>query len=175
MGGEHLNKTARRVIAGLDADGKSTVVADENTATRVALPAFTVNDVWRVDSLPGRYQDEDTLKPDVELDPPANGLVVRLATFPPDSEIDPAVYAESIGNLHGEDANADSEGIVGLHATETIDIATILDGEIYALYETGETLLRAGDTVINRGIKHAWSNRTDKPVTMVAVMLPAKD
>ncbi|MBF6245721.1 cupin domain-containing protein [Nocardia elegans] len=175
MSGEHLHKTARRVIAGLDAQGRSTVVTDENTTTRVALPAFTVNDVWRVDSLPARYGDDDTLASEVELAPPANGLVVRLATFPPDSEIDPAVYAESIGNLHGDDANAESDGIVGLHATETIDIATILDGEIYALYETGETLLRAGDTVINRGIKHAWSNRTDKPVTMVAVMLPAKN
>ncbi|WP_338050760.1 hypothetical protein [Rhodococcus pseudokoreensis] len=47
----------------------------------------------------------------------------------------------------------------------------MIDGEIYAIYETGETLLRPGDTVINRGIKHAWSNRTDKPVMMVAVMV----
>ncbi|QSE80567.1 cupin domain-containing protein [Rhodococcus koreensis] len=171
MSGEHLKKTARRVIAGVDADGKSTIVVDETTGTRVALPAFSVNDVWRVDALPAVFTDDDTLESEVELAPPASGLVVRLATFPPDSEIDPAVYAASIGNLHGEDAKADSEEIVGLHATETVDIATIIDGEIYAIYETGETLLRPGDTVINRGIKHAWSNRTDKPVTMVAVMV----
>ena len=170
---DHLKKTARRVITGVDADGKSTILTDENTQTRVALPAFTVNDVWRLESLPGTFGADDTLKPDVELEPPAQGLVVRLATFPPDSEIDPAVYAESIGDLHGEEANAGGDEIVGLHATETIDIATILDGEIYAVFETGETLLRAGDTVINRGNKHAWSNRTDTPVTMVAVMLPA--
>ncbi|TDP37745.1 cupin domain-containing protein [Nocardia ignorata] len=174
MTSEHLGKTARRVIAGLDGDGKSTIVVDEDTATRIALPAFTVNDVWRVDALPAAMADGDTLGSEVELDPPAAGVVVRLATFPPDSEIDPAVYAESIGNLHGEDAKAEDDAIVGLHATETVDIATIIDGEIYAIYETGETLLRAGDTVINRGIKHAWSNRTDKPVTMVAVMLPGK-
>ncbi|WP_306361804.1 cupin domain-containing protein [Nocardia sp. CC227C] len=174
MSGEHLARTARRVIAGLDADGKSTVVVDETTATRVALPAFTVNDVWRVDTLPARMSDGDTLGAEVELDPPAAGVVVRLATFPPDTEIDPAVYAESIGDLHGEDAKADDDTIVGLHATETVDIATIIDGEIYAIYETGETLLRPGDTVINRGIKHAWSNRSDKLVTMVAVMLPAQ-
>jgi hypothetical protein len=173
MSGDHEKKTARRVISGVDADGKSTILTDENTKTRVALPAFTVNDVWRLDSLPGTFGAGDALKSEVELEPPAQGLVVRLATFPPDSEIDPALYAESIGDLHGQDANAGSDEIVGLHATETIDIATILDGEIYAVFETGETLLRAGDTVINRGNKHAWSNRTDKPVTMVAVMLPA--
>ncbi|MET9262574.1 cupin domain-containing protein [Amycolatopsis sp. NPDC004079] len=116
-----------------------------------------------------------TLEADVELDPPARGLVVRLATFPPDNEIDPAVYAESIGNLHGEEANSSSaEEIAGLHETPTIDVATILDGEIHAVCETGEVLLRAGDTVINRGIKHAWSNKTDKPVAMVAVMYPGR-
>lgn len=173
MSGEHLQRTARRVITGVDADGKSTILTDETSETRIALPAFTVNDVWRLDSLPATFDSGDTLKPDVELEPPAQGLVVRLATFPPDSEIDPALYAESIGDLHGEEANAGGDEIVGLHATETIDIATILEGEIYAVYETGETLLQAGDTVINRGNKHAWSNRTDKPVTMVAVMLPA--
>ncbi|MGV9292579.1 cupin domain-containing protein [Amycolatopsis sp. NPDC003676] len=64
--------------------------------------------------------------------------------------------------------------VAGLHETPTIDVATILDGEIHAVYETGEVLLRAGDTVINRGIKHAWSNKTDKPVTMVAVMYPGR-
>ncbi|GEM29621.1 hypothetical protein NN3_06280 [Nocardia neocaledoniensis NBRC 108232] len=113
MSGEHLVKTARRVIAGLDADGKSTIAVDESTATRVALPAFTVNDVWRVDALPAAMSAGDTLAAEVELDPPAAGVVVRLATFPPDVEIDPAVYVESIGNLHGEDAKADDECGIG--------------------------------------------------------------
>lgn len=53
------------------------------------------------------------------------------------------VLSASIGDLHGEDANAASDEIVGLHATETVDIATILDGEIYAVYEAGEVLLRS--------------------------------
>ncbi|GHB73855.1 cupin [Streptomyces viridiviolaceus] len=160
------------MVAGVDANGKSTIVEDELTATRVALPAFTVNDVWRLDELPTSVDADDAMRAEVELAPPARGLVVRLATFPPDSEIDPEVYVQSIDTLHGEDAHAADSAVMGRHATDTVDVACILDGEIHVVYETGETLLRAGDTVINRGNKHAWSNRTDKPVTMVAVMLP---
>jgi quercetin dioxygenase-like cupin family protein len=50
---------------------------------------------------------------------------------------------------------------------------TVLDGEVYAVLEEGETLLRAGDTMIQRGTRHAWSNRSDHPVTVVTTMLPA--
>lgn len=174
MSEQSNEKRARRVVAGVDENGKSTIVKDELTATRAVLPAFTVNDVWRVDELPAGVADDDTLTAEVELDPPARGLVVRLATFPPDSEIDPEVYAQSISALHGEDANAGDDTVMGLHATDTVDVACILDGEIHVVFETGETVLRPGDTVVNRGNLHAWSNRTDKPVTMVAVMLPVK-
>lgn len=53
-------------------------------------------------------------------------------------------------------------------------MVTIVQGEIYAVFETGETLLRAGDSIVDRGNRHTWSNRTEHPVTMVAVMLPAR-
>jgi hypothetical protein len=57
----HTEIRARRVVAGVDADGRSTIVTDEETATRIALPGFTVNDVWRVDNMPAHVDDGDTL------------------------------------------------------------------------------------------------------------------
>jgi hypothetical protein len=169
----HTEIRARRVVAGVDADGRSTIVTDEETATRIALPGFTVNDVWRVDDLPVHVDEEDTLTGDVELDPPASGFVVRLATFPPDSAVDEEQYAASIDSLHGADANVADEEAMGMHFTDTVDVVTVVSGEIYAVLETGETLLRTGDTIINRGNKHAWSNRTNAPATVVATMFPA--
>jgi mannose-6-phosphate isomerase-like protein (cupin superfamily) len=174
VAGEHLTRQARRVVTGVDANGKSTVVSDQDTATRVALPGFTVNDLWRVDSLPTHVDELDTLTEEVVLDPPAAGLVFRIATFPPDSEVDRAAYDESISNLHGSDANAHDDTVMGMHITDTFDLDVILEGEIYCVLETGEVLLRPGDSIILRGIKHAWSNRSDKPATMVATMIPAK-
>jgi hypothetical protein len=175
MMNEGSTRTARRVVAGLNSEGKSTVLLDEQTATRVVLPAFTVNDVWRLDAIPATFSSDGTLGSELQLEPPAAGLVVRLVTFPPDSQVDSAEYAASISDLHGADALSDSDEIVGLHRTDTVDIVTVLDGDLYAVYEDGEVLLHPGDTVINRGIKHAWSVRGDKPVTVVAVMLAANN
>jgi uncharacterized cupin superfamily protein len=60
-----------------------------------------------------------------------------------------------------------------MHFTETVDIMTVLSGELWAITETGETLLRAGDTLVQRGTAHAWSNRTSEPATIVSVMIAA--
>ena len=32
-------------------------------------------------------------------------------------------------------------------------------------------LLRAGDTAVAQGVNHAWSNRSDKPCMIMAVMV----
>lgn len=173
--GAHLNAQARRVVAGVDADGKSTIVLDENTATRAAAEAFTVCDVWRVERLPVHVDQEDTLDGTVALSPPPEGLVVRVTTFPPDSEWDPAsAYGESLEALQGADAEVADDSIPGLHATDTVDVVTVLSGELYAVLERKETLLRPGDTFVQRGTKHTWSNRGDVPATVVAIMMAAE-
>lgn len=173
MVGEHLKMQTRRVITGVDPDGRSTVVSDENTPTRVALPGFTVNDVWRVDALPTHVDETHTLTDEVELKPPTGGLVFRVASFPPDSEVDEAAYNASIDNLHGEEANVRDEKVMGMHFTDTFDLDVIADGEIYCVLETCEVLLRAGDSIVLRGVKHAWSNRSDRPAILVAAMITA--
>jgi uncharacterized cupin superfamily protein len=58
----------------------------------------------------------------------------------------------------------------GMHVTATVDYAIVLLGEITAIMETGETVLRAGDVLIQRGTNHAWANRSDT-VTRVAFVL----
>lgn len=177
MAGEHLKAQARRVISGTGAEGRSTIVSDELTATRTAQPGFTVMDVWQVDGLPAHVDAPDSLGADPVLDPPSSGLVVRLASFPPDSEFDAAGYAASLDAFHGEGSHDDAgeSGGAGLwHLTDTIDVVTVISGELYAVTETAETLLKPGDTFVTRGVKHIWSNRTDKPVLIVATMMAAK-
>ena len=54
-----------------------------------------------------------------------------------------------------------------MHRTDTVDYAIVLSGEIWALMDEGETLMRAGDTLVQRGpitpgateaISPAWSS-----------------
>ncbi|MDX8557874.1 cupin domain-containing protein [Elizabethkingia sp. HX CGY] len=61
-----------------------------------------------------------------------------------------------------------------MHQTKTLDYIVILSGEIYLILEEGETLLKPGDIVIQRGTNHAWSNRSDENCIQLAILLDAK-
>lgn len=173
MTGEHLEAQARRVVTGLDADGRSCFVRDEDTPDRLPGPGNTKCDIWRMGSLPTTYAADAGLEDGVVTAPPKGGLVHRVTTFPPDSEWDKSAgYADSQGKLAGSVPD-DESGIPGLHHTDTVDIVTVLSGEVWAVMETGETLLKPGDTLVQRGTKHAWANRSDRPVTVVSVMVSA--
>ena len=174
MAGEHLEKRVRRVVTGLDSSGKSTVVSDDLATVRVATPGFTVSDIWRIESLPVELLSEDATTGKVLLDPPKAGFVYRITTFPPDSEWDAAAdYGAALAEMGGADAltESDSDDGAGLHQTDTVDIVTILSGELYAVTETGETLLRPGDSLVQRGTVHTWSNRGSVPCTKVALQI----
>jgi len=159
------------VISANDAQGKSYITSDELTETREALPAFVLNDLWRIDSLPVKMTDDDTLTGTVVNSPPPAGLVVRLVTFPPESAIEESTYNASFDKFHGmESGGEDTEK--GMHGTLAVDIVTILKGEMYCVFESGEeTLLRTGDTIVNRGTKHVWSVRGAEPCTVVATVV----
>jgi uncharacterized cupin superfamily protein len=47
-----------------------------------------------------------------------------------------------------------------MHVTDTIDYAIVLQGELVAIMDEGETVMRAGDILIQRGTNHAWANRS---------------
>ena len=60
-----------------------------------------------------------------------------------------------------------------MHFTESVDVVTVISGELHVVTESGETVLRAGDSVVHRGTPHAWSDRTDQTTTVVAIMMAA--
>jgi quercetin dioxygenase-like cupin family protein len=61
-----------------------------------------------------------------------------------------------------------------MHKTSTVDYIIVLKGEIYAIMETGEKLLKAGDILIQRGTMHSWSVRTSEPCIVAAILVNAK-
>jgi mannose-6-phosphate isomerase-like protein (cupin superfamily) len=174
MAGEHLKVFARRVVTGLDESGKSAIVEDGPTPVRVATPGFTVCDIWTVQDLPTPVLSEDGSAGEVLLDPPRGGFIYRITTFPPDSEWDAeAEYQASLEAMSGGEAQLDDEetGVAGMHQTDTVDIVTIISGELIAVTETGETVLRPGDSLVQRGTVHTWRNRGDVPCMKVAVQM----
>jgi quercetin dioxygenase-like cupin family protein len=59
------------------------------------------------------------------------------------------------------------------HKTSTVDYIIVLKGEIYALMDEGETLLKPGDILIQRGTNHSWSVRGNEPCIVAAVLVSA--
>ena len=60
-----------------------------------------------------------------------------------------------------------------MHRTDSIDYAVILTGEIYMMMDEDEYLLKAGDTVVQQGANHAWSNRGTEPCQIAFVLVDA--
>jgi uncharacterized cupin superfamily protein len=59
------------------------------------------------------------------------------------------------------------------HRTATVDYVVVLEGEVYAVLDEAETLMRAGDVLIQRGTYHAWSNRRGSICRAAVVLVDA--
>jgi uncharacterized cupin superfamily protein len=53
-----------------------------------------------------------------------------------------------------------------MQKTATLDFCLVIEGEITLVLDTEEVHLHAGDSVVQRGTNHAWSNRSQRPCTI---------
>jgi Cupin domain len=166
MAGEHLKHRARRIITGLDHKNRSSFVSDGLAESRLATKAFTRSVIWQATSVPTPVMGENTLGDKAVVAPPPGGYNYVITSFPPDSEWD---YETGWARALADAGVTDDGGIPGMHQTDTIDIVTVVSGEVWALVETGETLMKPGDTLVQRGTKHAWRNRGDSPCIIASV------
>jgi len=58
-----------------------------------------------------------------------------------------------------------------MHITDTVDYAILLQGELVAILEENETVMRAGDILIQRGTNHAWANRSQSIARIAFVLI----
>jgi len=169
----------RRVLTGHDAQGRSTFIADgpaPNVKEMSAMPGLALTDLWETKGAPASNAGEsDAASRPVHLEPPKNGTILRIVEFPPDSawrnRTDGKDGFKSIGAGHAQDRHSADPM---MHTTSTVDYIIVLKGEIYAILETGEKLLRAGDVLVQRGTNHSWSVRTSEPCIVAAVLVSAK-
>ncbi|MCC5574654.1 cupin domain-containing protein [Microtetraspora sp. AC03309] len=150
----------RRLVTGIGQDGRSVFVEDGQAAHLQVVantPTFVVTNLWSHDTVPVDNSGpvDDGLSGDVPLSPPLGGSVFRIVEFPPDSH-----WQER------EDAPADQ-----IHATPSLDYALVLSGEIWAVLDDSERLMKSGDVLIQRGTRHAWSNRGGEPSLVAFVLI----
>jgi hypothetical protein len=110
----------------------------------------------------------------LSIEPPKGANVLRIAEFPPDHLYSPEElekFRKGIGSPEAFDTKARH---FFFHKTHTLDYAIVLEGEIWALLDEGETLMRPGDVLIQRGTNHAWSNRSARICRVAFVLIDAE-
>jgi hypothetical protein len=172
----------RRIVTGIGADGRSRIVADGEPpviSTAAARPGWRNANLWSTSTTPAAIDEPDRIADHKGLYPPANGTVIRIIDIPPEPQDKAELagwYTRTSQNPFPdrERRTADKSKHPGMHITDTVDYAIILFGEMYAVMDEGETLMKAGDVLVQRGTNHAWSNRSGDVCRVAFILIDAR-
>jgi len=172
----------RRVVTGHDDTGRAVFVDDRalEPLTVSLIPGAEYHRLWGGNEAPS-FPDDGAARPMDPFFPPLGGyrfLVFqvppghRQAAAPPPVDLQ-AGMAEMEERLPGARAYFDPDA-PGMHTTATIDFEVVLDGEVWLELDDGaELLLKAGDSVVQNGTRHAWRNKGEVPARLVAFIIGA--
>lgn len=173
-----MNKHVRRIVTGHNEAGRSVFIADgpaPDSYPALATPAMQIYLLWRTTTSPASFDGNEEMCPEGLRIPTApeqrGGTVFRIADIPPDTKLG----ATPDMARHGVNVTAEGRKRHPMfHQTDTVDYAIVLDGEIWAMMDDDETLMKQGDVLIQRGTGHAWSNRSDKPCRIAFILVDAE-
>jgi len=168
--------TVKRVVTANDAEGRSYFLFDGPADTVVEQPGrlLTFHELWETDGpLASIEGTEDAAKRPVAHHPPIGGTRFRIVELLPDSVRAAGSVDEDFASISAPDIQVAGAADPTMHRNETVDYNIILSGEIVAITDAGETVLRAGDVLIQRGTAHTWHNRSDAPCVFASVMVSA--
>jgi len=178
-------KPIRRIVTVDDDSGKSLAIHNgpvSDVRTDPARPGFTSTRIWATDATPARIaRARDPLALPHRIEPPPRGSVCRIVTIPPDATFrgkvganEVAAFFHAIGSRAASTYSAEAPHPY-MQKTRTLDFCLILQGEITLVLDTAEVPLAAGDTVVQRGTNHAWSNRSNRYCTIAISSHDAAD
>ena len=168
--------SVRRVVTGLDAEGRSTVTADGPTPGHLELGRAAYDEMWAAESMPPSLDDaaDPAAVERAVLAPEPGGVKWRIVTFAPARDVQRLTDEQvDAARRRFDDGGAMRDYRSGWHATDSIDFAVVLSGEIDLHLETGTVRLTAGDCIVQRGTLHAWSNPGTEPCRISFVLVSA--
>jgi mannose-6-phosphate isomerase-like protein (cupin superfamily) len=169
----------RCVVTGEDKLGSARVMSDGETGLSPLGGGFGFAHLWGSDQVPSFPQD-GSMPRYKSLMPEAGGYRFAVMRILPERDLsstersapvqlDPAVrelYAEA-----GIDDVANGEP-PGMHRTDSIDLGVVVSGTVSMELDDGDLVeLKAGDTFIQNGTNHKWSNRGDVPALVVVAII----
>jgi quercetin dioxygenase-like cupin family protein len=140
----------RRIVTGHDEHGHAMVKIDEITKNVNTLrPGLLSTVIWTTDSSPANNDGDDDPSQRPVGTALKGGTVFRMIEY--GVGVTPRV-----------------------HRTDSVDYILIMSGEIYMEIEGKETLLKAGDVLVQRGNVHNWINRGPEKCVLAAILIDAK-
>jgi mannose-6-phosphate isomerase-like protein (cupin superfamily) len=177
----------RRIVTGHDKEGRA-IILEDAPPPRVARiggphgPMFY--EVWNTQDTPAPIDASSGEPPEdgIQLAPPKKGTRIRVLEIPPEDASIAKLSAEEARAHFAEVGAADAASHKGdgssrhafMHRTETIDYGIVLSGELTLIMDIGETVIRAGDIVIQRGTNHGWANRGSVPCFIAFILIDGK-
>ncbi len=167
----------RRIVTTHDADGKAIILSDEpapNVRTRKES-GITATLLWTTGTMPATYSNADRGAVTIATAPPPGSTVLRVVEFPPEDPShagdNAAVLAEM--GITGSSGGRRPARHPHMHATDSVDYAIVLEGEIDMLLDEDEVHMKAGDIMVQQGTNHAWVNRSERPCKIAFVLIDA--
>jgi mannose-6-phosphate isomerase-like protein (cupin superfamily) len=170
----------RRVVTGHDSEGRARVVDDGDVEpiTSELMPGFAAYRLWGRDERP-TFPDDGAPRRAEAWFPPRDGSRFMINIIPPGEPILPpdldmaAALANMERQMPGAAALMEPDA-PGMHTTDSVDYVLVVSGEVTLELDDGEqTVLRAGDVVIQNGTRHAWRNHGTETCTIVGVAIGA--
>lgn len=139
----------RRVVTGHDGHGISVFASDGLApVARTAPDGALFYEIWGTDASPAPIAaaEPDPTAGALSVPPAPNGTKIRINEFP--------------------------AGVVSpVHRTQSVDYGIVLSGEVVLVLDESETVLRAGDVVVQRGTSHRWENRSGETARMAFILV----
>ena len=149
------------IVTGWDEQGTPAVLFEGEPPTVLDFGPIVTTELWVTDSTPPDTQGrEDAATRPWALEPPPGGAAFRIVTFMRESETAPPAAGEP--------------SFLEEHVTETVDFVVVLSGELTLILGDREITLYPGDSVVQRGTPHDWSNRGSEPCVVAGVLLSAQ-
>lgn len=160
-------RSVRRIVTGEDEQGRSMIKSDGPTPNVVGSPAVA-QVIWATGA--GAAPGDDPAPAGHRFGfHSEGGSILRIADFPPDTEYDQREMTRFLDEYGVRDR--ENPRHFWFHKTPSLDYAIVLEGEIYAMLDKEETLMRQGDVLVQRATNHSWSNRSGRNCRMAFVLL----
>lgn len=172
-------RPVRRIVTGHDAQGRAIIQSDgpsDRVFDQLGQEGLVFHEIWHTPATPAPIDRASGQPPEgkLTLSPPKNGTRIRVLDIPPD---DPSADLDAVfDNIGAAEAfkGGGSDRHASFHRTETIDYGIVLDGELVLIMDEGETTVRAGDIVVQRGTNHGWANRSNRACRVAFILVDGR-